>query len=154
MNGFWRTSIFTSGSGIRAPLKTVTHSVKIAFHKKNLMLPKQRKGPRLHRVKNVPKSEDGLEQVQDSPNRHRPRKTWHFYYQLSHRPRTHIKELKPHPNMIGSHKAAAWQGRPFTGWLCCPSSASPANGAAKMFGVLLGLELGLCLFGIVLEPAD
>jgi hypothetical protein len=38
MNGFWRTSIFTSGSGIRAPHTEVTNNVNTAFHKKNLML--------------------------------------------------------------------------------------------------------------------
>lgn len=68
MNGFWRTSIFTSGSGIKAPLAAVTHSVKIAFHKKKLMLPKQRKGPRLHRVKKVPKAATAPGKFRTPPN--------------------------------------------------------------------------------------
>lgn len=41
MNGFWSTSIFTSGSGIRAPIKEVTNNVRTAFHRKSLMVLEQ-----------------------------------------------------------------------------------------------------------------
>lgn len=124
MNGFWRTSIFTSGSGIKAELTAMTHSVKIAFHKKNLMLPRQRKGPRLHRVKNMPKATtaSGKSGTPTYP----PRKTWHFYYQLWH---THcelsFKELKSHRSMIGSRRGCL--GRAAFHWLTVLSLRLPSS---------------------------
>ena len=51
MKGFWRTSIFTSGPGIIAPLKEETKSARAEFHKKSLMLLEQERSSYENKVR-------------------------------------------------------------------------------------------------------
>lgn len=114
MKGFWRTSIFTSGSGIKAALTALTHSVKIAFHKKNLMLPKQRKDPRLHRVKNMPKARRF--RVSPGLTLTLPGRRGTFTTNFPTHCELPFKELKSQPHTIGSKKAGGLRRAAFP-WL-------------------------------------
>lgn len=51
MKGFWSTSIFTSGSGIIAPLKEETNRARAEFHKKSLMLLEQERSSYKNKVR-------------------------------------------------------------------------------------------------------